>query len=290
MSSNLNSKRTGLPKPEKILDAKATAPEMDQASVVTAPASEAAEKCATAEPLSAEAPKVELPVEAQAEPEAPEVKVAEKVEEVAPEENSKPAVVTEEKPVADEAKPVEVPASEEAKPEVTEEAQPVVEITEKKESKKRSIDQISNQEADEIKQQMQLAADTGSKRMKVAEPEQEINLAPQTSTEALPEAQALAPPVAVVEEKPAETQSSPEEAKPAVEEAAVIESPPSVVKDVAAPVETNEAAAEAPMPKKDEDKVISSTTELEKAYINEMAKESVKAPETEDAEKVEAQK
>ena len=288
MSSNLNSKRTVLPKPEKILDAKATAPEMDQASVVTAPASEAAEKCATAEPLSAEAPKVELPVEAQAEPEAPEVKVAEKVDEVAPEEDSKPAVVTEEKPAAEEAKPVEVPASEEAKPEVTEEAQPVVEITEKKESKKRSIDQISNQEADEIKQQMQLAAEKGSKRMKVAEPEQEINQAPQTSTEALPEAQALATPVAVVEEKPAETQSSPEEAKPAVEEA-VIESPPSVVKDVAAPVETNEAA-EAPMPKKDEDKAISSTTELEKAYINEMAKESVKAPETEDAEKVEAQK
>tara|TARA_B110001450_G_C17500274_1_gene432013 strand:+ start:137 stop:739 length:603 start_codon:yes stop_codon:yes gene_type:complete len=198
MSSNLNSKRTVLPKPEKILDAKATAPEMDQVSVVTAPASEAAEKCATAEPLSAEAPKVELPVEAQAEPEAPEVKVAEKVDEVAPEEDSKPAVVTEEKPVAEEAKPVEVPASEEAKPEVTEEAQPVVESTEKKESKKRSIDQISNQEADEIKQQMQLAAEKGSKRMKVAEPAQEINQAPQTSTEALPEAQALATPVAVV--------------------------------------------------------------------------------------------
>lgn len=120
MSSNLNSKRTVLPKPEKILDAKAKAPEMDQASVVTAPASEAAEKCATAEPLSAEAPKLEMPVEAQAEPEAPEVKVAEQINEVVAEESSKPVEVTEEKPIADEAKPAEVPASEEAKPEVTE--------------------------------------------------------------------------------------------------------------------------------------------------------------------------
>ena len=131
---------------------------------------------------------------------------------------------------------------------------------------------------------MQLAEDEGSKRMKVAEPEQVA------STEAQPEAQALAAPVAVVEEKPAETQSPPEEAKPAVEEAPVIESPPSVVKDVAAAVETVEAQAEAPTPKKDEEKVISSTNELEKAYINEMAKESVKASETEDAEKIEAQK
>ena len=131
---------------------------------------------------------------------------------------------------------------------------------------------------------MQLAEDEGSKRMKVAQPEQVA------STEAQPEAQALAAPVAVVEEKPAETQSPPEEAKPAVEEAPVIESPPSVVKDVAAAVETVEAQAEAPTPKKDEEKVISSTNELEKAYINEMAKESVKASETEDAEKIEAQK
>jgi len=70
----------------------------------------------------------------------------------------------------------------------------------------------------------------------------------------------------------------------------VIESPPSVVKDVAAAAETVEAQPEAPILKKDEEKVISSTNELEKAYINEMAKESVKAPETEDIEKIEAQK
>lgn len=286
MSSNLNSKRTVLPKPEKILDAKAKAPDMDQASVVTAPASEAAEKCAAAEPLEAEAPKAELPVEAQAVPEAPEVKVAEKVEEVAPEENTKPAEVIEEKPVADETKPVEVPAAEETKPVVTEEALPEVEITEKKESKKRSIDQISNQEANEIKQQMQLTEDKGSKRMKVAEPEQELNKAPEPSAEAQPEAQTLPAAAVVVEEKPDEAQSAPVEAKPTIEEAAVIESPPSVVKDVAAAAET----VEAPIPKKDEEKVISSTNELEKAYINEMAKESVKAPETEEVEKIEAQK
>ena len=69
----------------------------------------------------------------------------------------------------------------------------------------------------------------------------------------------------------------------------MIESPPSVAKDVAAAAEIVEAQPEAHLPKKDEEKVISSTNELEKAYINEMAKESAKAPETEDAEKIEAQ-
>ena len=47
---------------------------------------------------------------------------------------------------------------------------------------------------------------------------------------------------------------------------------------------------ETPMLKKDDENVISSTNELEKAYFNEMAKESVKAPEKEETEKVETQK
>ena len=47
---------------------------------------------------------------------------------------------------------------------------------------------------------------------------------------------------------------------------------------------------ETPMIKKDDENVISSTNELEKAYFNEMAKESVKAPEMDQTEKVETQK
>ena len=47
---------------------------------------------------------------------------------------------------------------------------------------------------------------------------------------------------------------------------------------------------ETPMIKKDDENVISSTNELEKAYFNEMAKESAKAPEKEETEKVETQK
>ena len=58
--------------------------------------------------------------------------------------------MTDEKPSADEVKHTEVAAPEQAKPEVTEEAGQAVEITEKKESKKRSIDEITNREADEI--------------------------------------------------------------------------------------------------------------------------------------------
>jgi hypothetical protein len=46
---------------------------------------------------------------------------------------------------------------------------------------------------------------------------------------------------------------------------------------------------ETPMIKKDDENVIFSTNELEKAYFNEMAKESAKAPEKEETEKVETQ-
>lgn len=59
--------------------------------------------------------------------------------------------------------------------------------------------------------------------------------------------------------------------------------------EISAP-EVVQAPAEVLPAKIDEDKVISSTTELEKAYINELAKESAKAAENEDAEKIETQK
>ena len=74
-STNLNSKRTVLSMPEKNLDTKTKALEMN-VSFETAPASEVAEKCAIAESVEAEAPKAELPVESPAELEAPEVKDA----------------------------------------------------------------------------------------------------------------------------------------------------------------------------------------------------------------------
>jgi len=44
------------------------------------------------------------------------------------------------------------------------------------------------------------------------------------------------------------------------------------------------------MLEKEEEKVISSTDELEKAYFNEMAKDSIKAPEMVETKKVETQK
>jgi hypothetical protein len=74
-STNLNSKRTVLSLPEKNLDTKTKALEMN-VSFETAPASETAEKCAAAESLDAEAPKVVLPDESVAEIGVLEVKDA----------------------------------------------------------------------------------------------------------------------------------------------------------------------------------------------------------------------
>ena len=153
VSSNLNSKRTVLPKPAANLDAKVKAPEPDQASVQTAPVSDGAEKCAAAEANQVEAVKLnETIVETVAEPEAQETKVDPVNANVAEaqEVNAKPAEVTEEKPEIAEVKLGEVAATEEAKPaqkEVAEEVQPV-EIVETKESKKRSIEEISNQDTE----------------------------------------------------------------------------------------------------------------------------------------------
>ena len=67
MSSNLNSKKTVLPMPDKILDDKTKAPEIDQTSIFTAPASSASEKCATSEPLLADVSKVESEIKHLAE-------------------------------------------------------------------------------------------------------------------------------------------------------------------------------------------------------------------------------
>ena len=73
MSSNLNSKKTVLPKPENILDEKTISLEMDQTSNVTALASSTTEKCATSEPLLTKDSKVESEVKPLDELDAPEV-------------------------------------------------------------------------------------------------------------------------------------------------------------------------------------------------------------------------
>ena len=117
-----------------------------------------------------------------------------------------------------------------------------------------------------------------SKRMKVAEPEPSIDAKPEDET--------IAVGVIVVDEKPAETQIVPKDAKSVIEETAVIESPPSLVK-----VEKVVAAEtmEEPMPKKNEEKVISSPKGLKKPTILSISNASVKAPETEENEKIKAQ-
>ena len=114
--------------------------------------------------------------------------------------------------------------------------------------------------------------------MKVPEPEPSID--------AKLEDQTIAVPVIVVDEMPAETQTVPEDVKPIIEEAAVIEKPPPLAK-----VEKVVAAKtmEEPMPKKNEEKVITSPKGLKKPTIISISNESDKAPETEEKEKVKAQ-
>ena len=75
-SQNMNSKKTMLPKRDGNLDAKVKAPETDQVSFETAPASNTAEKCAETESLQVEGINLnETILETVAEPKAQEAKI-----------------------------------------------------------------------------------------------------------------------------------------------------------------------------------------------------------------------
>ena len=289
----MSSKRTVMPKPDKILDQKAepkTSPCEDMVSNQTAPASGMSAKV---DEVVAETNRlsIEKAKDAAAEPENKPAEIKESKSKLAPQASD------ENKDVPAEAKAAETNA--EVKPQ-----------EQSSDSKKRAHEEISNNEA-ETKEQPKASeeAEKQSKRLKVddvkpvaaaTEPEKDVVAAateePKRADESREE-----PTV----EKPAEAQITESKAKPADEKLpqAEVQNPepvaeepkstaaqekpasPSVMKDIPASKVQENAFATAtsePVPQAAaataEDPKVSSTTELEKAYIADVNKESSKAP------------
>ena len=245
MSTNLQSKRASLPEPEAQLDAKAVAADQqDVQSTMTAPhTEEQAAKVDEAQPTVVEAPVEATPV-VEAE------KVEEKVKPVAEAEVEK----TEEKPMVEEAATfaaevvAEVLKADATALEVSADAVPVVEET-NTESKKRMIEEIAkvdDETVDAAAVEDKPVEATESKRLKTDE----------------------ASPVQPVEDP---SKEEVQDVLNAIEtlntEAAKLPEAPSVMKDIP----SSKMVQEAMTPAAEEGAKVSSTTELEKAYITEVA-------------------